>query len=229
VASSPRDLLERRILPGLVVSLARVSWPARAGAAARRRLGRQGEVELFFSFDDPCSAIAMIDLSERLAGRDARLVLRPVVSRGIPGDPAVKQKRRHAIVDARRLARRSGLALARSEPLSGKDTGFLAGWVAAAPPGPALQRFAIAAMRRLWLEGDGSVDEAEHEASWRAELGSSPPAAQGPGAVARNEALMKKRGPYDVPAAWVHGRWFFAHDRPAQIAEWLDELGWKAP
>jgi 2-hydroxychromene-2-carboxylate isomerase len=228
MASSPRDVLERRILPGLVVSLARVSWPARAGAAARRRLGRQGELELFFSFDDPCSAIALIDLSERLAGRDARLVLRPVISRGIAGDPAVEQKRRYAIDDARRLARRSGLTLSRSEPLSAEDAGFLAGWVAAAPPGPALERFAIGAMRRLWLEADGSVDQAEQEASWRRELGSSPPVGDGAAAVARNEALMKKRGPYDVPAAWIHGRWFFAHDRPAQIAEWLDELGWRA-
>jgi hypothetical protein len=37
---------------------------------------------------------------------------------------------------------------------------------------------------------------------------------------------MRRRGPYDTPAAWVHGQWFFAHDRGAQIADRLDALGW---
>jgi hypothetical protein len=39
---------------------------------------------------------------------------------------------------------------------------------------------------------------------------------------------MRRRGPYDTPAAWVHGQWFFAHDRPEQIAHRLDQLGWTA-
>jgi len=30
----------------------------------------------------------------------------------------------------------------------------------------------------------------------------------------------------DTPAAWVHGQWFFAHDRLVQIGERLDDLGW---
>ena len=72
------------------------------------------------------------------------LALRPVVGRGIAGDPAIEQKRRYAIEDARRLARRRGLELARSEPLSADACAFLAGWVAAATPGPALTRFCIA-------------------------------------------------------------------------------------
>jgi hypothetical protein len=46
--------------------------------------------------------------------------------------------------------------------------------------------------------------------------------------VRRNERRMRRRGPYDTPAAWVHGQWFFAHDRPAQIAHRLDQLGWAA-
>ena len=44
----------------------------------------------------------------------------------------------------------------------------------------------------------------------------------------RNEKLMRRRRPYDTPAAWVHGQWFFAHDRLVQIGERLDSLGWKA-
>jgi 2-hydroxychromene-2-carboxylate isomerase len=225
--SSSRDLLQRRILPGLVVSVSRVSWPARLGAALRRRRGRHGEVELFFAFDDPCSTIALIDLCERTSGRAVQIVLRPVLRRGIPGDPAVEQKRRYAIDDARRLARRIGLELARGEPLAAEQTGFLAEWVAGASQSPALERFAVASMRRLWLEGAGPVEQAEHAAIWREQLGSVASAAGGSEAVARNERLMKRRGPYDVPAAWVHGRWYFAHDRLAQIGEWLDELGWR--
>lgn len=155
MSSSPSDLLQRRILPGLVVSLSRITWPARLGAGARRRLGRRGRLELFFAFDDPCGAVALIDLAERLEGREVTLVLRPVVRRGIPGDPAVDQKRRYAIDDARRLARRRGLTLARNEPLTAPETAFLAEWVAGAPQGPVLERFVLAAMRGLWLTGKG--------------------------------------------------------------------------
>jgi hypothetical protein len=39
---------------------------------------------------------------------------------------------------------------------------------------------------------------------------------------------MARRGPYETPAAWVAGRWYFAHDRAVQICDWLDELGWVA-
>ena len=39
---------------------------------------------------------------------------------------------------------------------------------------------------------------------------------------------MRRRGPYDTAAAWVHGRWFFAQDRVEQIGHRLDELGWTA-
>ena len=43
-----------------------------------------------------------------------------------------------------------------------------------------------------------------------------------------NERRMKRRGPYDTPAAVVGGRWYFAHDRAEQVADWVDELGWAA-
>jgi 2-hydroxychromene-2-carboxylate isomerase len=39
---------------------------------------------------------------------------------------------------------------------------------------------------------------------------------------------MRRRGPYDVPAAVLGTSWWFAHDRLDQIAERLDELGWTA-
>ncbi len=225
---SAKDVLSRRVLPSAVIALSRIDWPARLGAAARRALGRRGRVELFFAFDDPCSAIAVIDLAERVSGRDVLLALDPVVERGIPGDPAVERKRRYAIDDARRLARRLGLVLARTEPLSAEDTRFLARWAASAPQGPSLERFCVNALRQLWLASDGPVDPGMYAAAWREEFGSPPPAMPDERAIRRNERLMKRRGPYDTPAAWVHGQWFFAHDRLVQIGERLDDLGWTA-
>ncbi len=225
--SRARERLERRVGPRLVVAVSRITLPARTAAALRRRRGLPGEVELFFAFDDPCSAVALIELSERLTGRSVELRLRPVLRRGIPGDPAVEDKRRYAIEDARRLARRSGLELARSQPLAAEEIGYLAEWVAASPPQPALERFCVAAMRALWFSGEGPVERAALESLWREQLASAPPVG-GAESVSANERLMSRRGPYDVPAAWVHGRWYFAHDRLGQIGEWLDELGWRA-
>ncbi len=222
------DRLARHTVPDAIIALSQVTWPARAGAAARRALGRRGRVELYFAFDDAASAVAVLDLAGRTAGRDVRLLLLPVVQRGIPDDPAAGAKRRYAIVDARRLARRSGLALARIEPLAADDTAFLAEWAAAGPAGPALNRFCVAALRRLWLETAGPPDREEYAALWREHLGGEPPANGGAEAVHTNERRMRRRGPYDTPAAWIHGQWFFAHDRLAQIGERLDGLGWTA-
>jgi 2-hydroxychromene-2-carboxylate isomerase len=167
----------------------------------------------------------VLDLADRLADRDVALVLQPVVARGIPDDPAVGQKRRYAITDARRLARRSGRQLRREEPLDAEAAAFLADWVAAGPAGPALTRFTVRALERLWFGDDLGLDEAPYAALWRAELGTEPPVVTAE-AVHRCERRMRRRGPYDTPAAWVHGQWFFAHDRGAQIADRLDGLGW---
>ena len=208
-----------------MVAVSQISWPARVGAATRRRLGRRGCVELFFAFDDPCSAIAVIDLAARVAGRDVRLVLRPVVRRGIADDPAVAQKRRYAIEDARRLGRRAGLTLSRPEPLSADSTAWLAEWAASAPQGPALIGFCVQALEQLWFATAGAVDAADYAVVWRRQFDAEPVTADAR-AVRRNESLMARRGPYDTPAACVHGQWFFAHDRLAQIGERLDELGW---
>jgi 2-hydroxychromene-2-carboxylate isomerase len=224
--TSPKDILTRRVGPTAVVTLSRFDAAARLGAPMRRRLGRRGRVELFFAFDDPCSAIAVIELAGRVAGRDVRLVPAPVVGRGIADDPAVELKRRYAIDDARRLGRRTGLVLSRSESLTADATAFLAEWAASAPQGRSLTRFCVAAMQHLWFSTDGPVVRADYEELWHAQCGGPPPASGGAEAVRRNERLMTRRGPYDTPAAWVHGHWFFAHDRPAQIAQRLDDLGW---
>jgi 2-hydroxychromene-2-carboxylate isomerase len=225
-ARSLGDVLTRRTGPRAVVALSRIDTPARLGATLRRRLGRRGRVELYFSFDDPCSAVAVIDLADRLAGRDVCLRLAPVVRRGISDDPAVELKRHYAVEDARRLLRRSGLVLRRCEPVPADDVAFLAGWAASAMPGPALTRFCVAALRHLWLGTDGSVAPSDYAPLWRQAFGTEPPAGAGTVAIGVNQRRMARRGAYDTPAAWVHGQWFFAHDRLAQIAARLDDLGW---
>jgi len=222
--SKLRDRAEREIGPRLIVSASTVTAPARASAAVRRVTGRSGRLELYFGFDEPTSAFAVIDLAQRLQGRKVILDLLPVVERGIKDDPALERKRIYRITDGRRLGRRIGLTLSRSEPIDPQQTAFLAGWVAAAPRGAALTRFCVAACRRLWFESDGPIEAERFEELWRECFGSAPIADQA--AVRANEEKMAGRGPYETPAAWIGGRWFFAQDRSAQIADWLDQLGW---
>ncbi|MCW2991159.1 MAG: hypothetical protein JWM73_1753, partial [Solirubrobacterales bacterium] len=182
------ELLRRRVIPSAVIALSALDAPARAAARVQRALGRRGRVELYFAFDDPCSAVAVVDLAERLAGYDVLLLVRPVVERGIPDDPAVELKRRYALQDARRLARRSGRTLARESPISPDDLAFLARWVASEDqPSPALTAFCVAAATRLWLSPDaGPIDHEEYAALWREAFGGAEPALDDTDPVRRN-------------------------------------------
>jgi 2-hydroxychromene-2-carboxylate isomerase len=79
-------------------------------------------------------------------------------------------------------------------------------------------------MSALWAEG--SAPCREHLGSrWRALTGREPVA--DPAAVRRLERRMRRRGPYDTPAACLGREWWFAHDRLDQIEERLDALGWR--
>jgi 2-hydroxychromene-2-carboxylate isomerase len=222
--SKLRDRAEREIGPRVIVAASTVTAPARATAAARRLAGRSGRLELYFGFDEPTSAYAVIDLAKRLEGRKVTFDLLPVVDRGIKDDSALERKLKYRITDGRRLGKRIGLTLSRSEPIDPQQTAFLAAWVAGAPRGSALTRFCSEACRRIWFESDGPIDERRYEELWRECFGSAP--VSDIAAVRANEKKMTSRGPYETPAAWIGGRWFFAHDRSAQIADWLDELGW---
>jgi 2-hydroxychromene-2-carboxylate isomerase len=229
LVASPRalaDRLARRTLPRAVVASSRLTLPARLRARARRRRGRRERLELFFAFDDPCSAVAVLDLAARLARRPVDVVLMPVVERGIEGDPAVALKRDYAITDARRLARRGGLVLSRESPVRAADGAFLAEWVAGGEPGGALLDFTTAALRRLWFETSAVIDRDAYLDLWREHMHCDP--SPDSNAVRACEKRMSRRGPYDTPAAWVAGRWYFAHDRAPQICEWLEVLGWAA-
>jgi hypothetical protein len=192
--------LRRSTIPSTVIRLSQVTWPARARAALARAAGRRGRVEVYFAFDDAASAVAVPDLVERLASRRVDVVLLPVVRRGIAGDPAVQDKRRHALADARRR----GLDATVEDP---GDVTHLARWAATGAPNDAV----CDALRAVWRGEPFPVD-----------------APGGDEALRRNERRMRRRGPYDTPAAVVGGRWYFAHDRAEQVADWVDELGWAA-
>jgi 2-hydroxychromene-2-carboxylate isomerase len=197
-------------MPRVVVKLSTVRAHRRAAATVRRALGGRGKVRLYVAFDDPSSAVALLGLSERLRGRRIDLIVEPVVARGIPDDPAAGAKRRYAVVDARRLARRDGRELSRTEPVPQDATAHLA-HQAAALPATERTAFCVAAMRRLWFESDGPLD----------------PVDAGDGALP-GERGMRLRRLYDTPVAVVGGQWFFAHERLAQIESALDDLGWTA-
>jgi hypothetical protein len=137
------EIITRRLLPRVVVAESKVDVVSRLSAATRRRIGRQGTVELYLSFDDPWSAVALLDLADRVPRHGAGLVVRPVIDRGIPDDPAVELKRRYALTDAKRLAERLGLVLTRSEPWDAIGANLLAEWVACAPQGPTVTRFCV--------------------------------------------------------------------------------------
>ena len=224
---SLRDTLGRKLLPRALVAVSTVRWPGRTAAAVRRMLGRSARVDLYMAFDDPYGAVALLGLAERVGRRKARLVVEPVVERGIPGDPAVDAKRAYAIVDARRLGRRAGLELSRSEPLPAEATAFLAEWVAAIDHSPERTAFCAAAMKRLWFTSDDPVEQAPYAALWREYIGGEPPTGA-PAKVRGIESRMRRKRMYDTPSAVVHGQWFFAHERLAQIEHRLDELGWTA-
>ena len=222
-----RDRLQRRVIPRLVVRLSTIRWPGRAIAAVRRAFGGSGRVRLYLAFDDPYGAVALLGLVERMGGRRVKLLVEPVVERGIADDPAVEAKRRYAVADARRLGRRAGRELRRGEPVPADETAFLAQWAAAAPQGPRRVAFCAAALTQLWYSSAGDVTPDAYADLWAAHVGGDLPA-DGAGGVASAERRMRRRGLYDTPIAVVHGEWFFAHERLTAIEHRLDELGWVA-
>ena len=220
-----KDTLTRRVGPRLLIASAGVKARHRAAARRLRAKGGRETVELFFAFDDPLSAVALLDLDRRTRGMHVDLVALPVVERGMVGDPAVQWKRDYAVLDATRLAARQGIRLIRTSTIPPQVTSYLAEWVSAREPHPTTTEFAVAAAKAIWADGADPADQAFFAHIWEEVVGGTPP---GPGAgrVASNEALMKKRGPYEVPAACIRGQWFFAHERGERIEQTLNELGW---
>lgn len=224
--SAAAEKFKKSTVPGLILALAKVRAPAKAAAALRRLTGRRGLIEVFVAFDDPSSALAIVELDRRLARRRVDLVVRPVLNRDLAGDPAIEAKRAYAVTDTQRLARRYDLALTRTEPLSGSELAFVGEWVAACQAADGT-RFAVVAASRIWFEPEASIDRAAMAELFTQTVGGPPPGS-GAEAVRANEKIAKRKLVYAAPMASVHGRLFFAHERLDQIGEELDLLGWKA-
>ena len=220
-----KDTLTRRVGPRLLIASAGVKPAPKLAAKLLRNRGGSDQVELFFAFDDPLSAVALLDLSQRLGAYQSDLVALPVVDRGMVGDPAVEWKRNYAILDATRLAARTGIKFARQEKIAPQSVRYLAEWVSAREPHPSVTAFCVDAVRAIWVDGVDPTDQAHFVRIWDERVGVAAPG-PGTGRVVANEQRMAKRGPYDVPAAWVRGQWFFAHERGERLAETLNELGW---
>ncbi|MGH8456709.1 MAG: hypothetical protein ACRETE_06960 [Stenotrophobium sp.] len=222
------DYLRRATAPRLVVAASRLQWPSHASAALRRALGQRPCIELFFAYDDPYAAIALPGLLELARAHKARLVLFPLGGRGIAGDPAQAQRRRHAVEDSRRLARRSGRELMRREPLAAQDCAFLAAWTAAAQAHPSVNGFAAAALEQLWFRSTALPTLLDYAPLYKEHFGIPPPGdgSAHSAALARNTARLHRLGHWESPAARVEGEWFFAHERLAQIGASLLAQGW---
>ena len=211
-----------RPAPGRRRALARRRARAALGAALRRRAGPPRPRRALLRLRRPRAARwPSLDLG-RAAARPRR-----------PARPAAGRPARH-----RRATPRSSSSAATRSPTRGAwrarvrarrspatspstpgDTAFLAEWVAAAPPGPGARR-ASASTR---CDGCGSTPtgrstEAAFAALWREQLGGEPPPPDAPARVRRNERRMRRRGPYDTPAA-VGARAVVLRPRPrsAQI------------
>lgn len=221
------EYLRRALAPRIVVATSRMRSLQRWRAAARRALNLPLPIELFFAFDDPYAAIALPGLIKIAELHGARLLLRPLIARGIDGDPAAAQRSLHAITDSRRLAQRDGRNLRRNAPLRAADTAFLAEWTAAAQRHPKLNQFVSAALIQLWFGSDDLPTPASYAALYQTHMGSTAPTTspeQGE-QLKKNSERLHQLGHWESPTAYVAGEWFFAHERLEQIDAHLHSLG----
>lgn len=219
------ETLRRSVGPSLVVATSRIEWPTRISATLRRALGQSARAELFFAFDDPYAAIALPGLLKIARQRRVKICLYPLIARGIVDDPAADKRRRHAVEDSQRLARRFGKTLSRTQPLNAKDCAFLAAWTQSARDDSGALGFAAAALDQLWFGSNGPVQQDDFRRLHSQHLHS----AAGAGnevSLARNTERLIKLGHWESPAALVEGQWFLAHERLPHINDHLEHLGW---
>lgn len=222
-----------RMKRGLVMRAVVAAEDAAPGHALRvhlrHALGRPARVELSFAFDDPYAAVALRPLREVLRRRFVDFALFPLVSRGIEDDPAAAHRAPYALVDARRLARRTGRVLLRTEPISAASMAYLARFTESLRGTPHQADFAEAALDAVWF-GERLPSPSDMRALFQRIVGASPPStfrkdAALDRALATNHARLVRRGHWESPACWVEGAWYLAHERIPQIDEHLAKDG----
>ncbi len=222
------DYFRRAVMPRLLIAIFETRWPGKLRASVVRAFGGRGCIELYFAYDDPYAAIALPALHEMAARHAVRLVLYPIVERGLENDPAAEQRRRFAVTDALRLASRHGRMLTRTTPIAPDETAFLAAWTESARDCDYQADFAMLALQKLWFGSPGPVGRKAFAWLFGEVIGRTPPADESGLAMSlsRNERRMVSKGFWDSPAARVDGEWFFAHERIPQIEDRLAYLGW---
>ncbi|MDP3857254.1 MAG: hypothetical protein Q8Q73_05750 [Stagnimonas sp.] len=230
--SPPTDSLwqrfQKRGLPSLLLWLDRQAMPSKVSALLRRLAGGRARIDLYFAFDDPYAAVALPGLIEMIRDRPVRLNLYPLARRGLAMDPAAAQRRVHAVRDSAALLRRQGQSLRRVSPLAAAEVCYLAEWTLYAQlQGQDPVAFADRALRRLWRD---AADPADHVA-FRRLYAECYPGLPLPDHCLRDRLdahhrALQQRGHWDSPAAWVEGRWYFAHERLPAITDWLRRLAW---
>lgn len=221
-----RDHLKRQTVPSTVIALSRVRSTRRLAAKVSGLFGITPRVELYFAFDDPYAALALPALRDVTRRYHVPLDLFPLIERGIPDDPAAAQRAEYAVVDANRLANRTGRRLGRTQPLIQDECAFLAAWTEAARGRAGAVDFAAAAATQLWVESNGPVLRRDYASIYRGTLGFDPPVDHSRWfrELRDNRRTMLAKGHWESPATLVAGEWFFAHERIPVIAERLQEL-----
>ena len=197
------DTLRRATAPRAVVAISRLQWPRRLRAAIRRARGQRACIELFFAYDDPYSAIALPGLMAIARQRNAELQIYPLIERGIAGDPAAAQRRKHALVDSRRLALRTGRKFSREQPLAADDCAFLAAWTEAARGHAGMAAFAAAALEQLWCNSNNVPAPEDFQNLYRQRIGLQAPERTPAitAALSRNTARLQRLGHLESPTA----------------------------
>lgn len=223
-----KEYVSRSLLARGLLGLKRFRSRRKALPLIQRSLGTGGSLELYFAFDDPCSAIALPAISNMVVNRDLTLELYPVVERGIAGDPDLELRRAYYLKDAYRLGRRLGIDIKRSAPLDPSSVSFLAAWAESARETENIEEFSRLAISRIWSTSEKAISLPALASIYERSVGQKPPqdVSDYDEALAGNSARLVKKGHWDTPALLVYGEWYFAHERLEQIEDRLRMLGW---
>ncbi len=227
MAVNIKEHIKRALGPRLLITYFKFKMKRRTRPTLQRLFGQPGSIDLFFAFDCPYSLVALTGLYEILDERSVVLNLFPVINRGIENDPDIELRRSYSIKDAARMSKRKDIEIKRTAPLDPDQTGFLAA-LSEAGRGPRGGELIFRFLEKVWSFSGPEIQEEPFYALYEEIIGEAPPEdLEGPyQKIRENEALLKKKGHWEVPSLLVYGEWYFAHERITQIEERLNYLGW---
>lgn len=194
-----------------------------------------GPIEFYFDFSSPYGFLAAMDIDALASRLDRRIVWRPfllsAVFKAYGQSPLDHPAKRNYVndVDAPRSARMRGIELKRPRgwPEHSLPPSRIFYWMEATDPESA-ERYAHAAYRAYWLEGESTADN-DAAVAVAASLGFEPrevaAGMQDPATKDRllhaNDAAVT-RGVFGSPFFIVDGEPFWGSDRMDQMRTWLE-------